>query len=161
MPPLKGIDRGLNGEALMALEESGHGRRLAIVDASYDIPREAQSVDYRGQTSAEALKGILALVPYEPGTMVVMVSPSEVTEGSAADRSHDAFQEALDELFPAEQYPNSEGMECSVLVPPKGWPGEGDGFYDLVNHEHTLFVRTPDRLPFACISFIIGHSQDT
>ncbi len=78
MPPLKGLDRGLNGSALKALEESGHGRRIAIVDASYRIPRWAQVVDYGGKTSVEALVGVLKLVPHEG--RILLMQPDDGTD---------------------------------------------------------------------------------
>lgn len=35
------------------------------------------------------------------------------------------------------------------------------GFYTVANNESedTLFIRTPDDLPYACATFVIGHSQ--
>lgn len=158
MPPLRGIDRGLNGRALKALEESGHGRRLAIVDASYDIPAWAEVIDYTGQTSADALEGIGRLVPIEGGLDVMLPDPGDDSEH--ADDAEAAFFAARDRLGKVlRQALPINGLQRLDEADP-GNP-EDSGFYSLVNDEsaRTLFVRTRDVLPYACASFMIGHAQ--
>lgn len=171
MPPLKGIDRGLTGEVLKALEESGHGRRLAVVDASYNIPRWAQTVDYRGQTSAEALAGVLALVPVDEESITIMVcDPSDENKNSTEaegifkdvvvkagyNKNYSLAERGYDQLAEEAAMIESEGgatiEEFTASIKP---------FYDLANNpdEDTLFIRTPDTLPYACATFVIGHSQ--
>ena len=152
MPPLKGIDRGLNGTILKALEESGHGRRIAVVDASYNIPRWAQVVDYAGATSVDALIGILRLVPYE-GTISLM-RPDETTNPNDwvfGDLATIALEQEFDEPDVVRRLDTIyEGSETAP------------GFYTIANNpdEDTLFVRTRDTLAYACATFIVGHSQE-
>lgn len=161
MPPLKGIDRGLNGEALKALEESGQGRRIAIVDASYNIPRWAQVVDYAGKTSLEALVGILKLVPWE-GSILLML-PDEGTEPSQWGKNGPYCDVAVTELDNEFDYPEAHGISrldgpTINSVTEKKLPG----FYSIANDESvdTLFVRTRDEMPYACATFIVGHAQE-
>jgi len=154
MPPLKGIDRGLNGEALKALEESGHGRRIAVVDASYNIPRWSQAIDYNGKTSVEALVGILKLVPHE-GNILLMKPDSDVTEygdGPFCDIAATEVDEALG-------YPKQFGiLRLDTIENDEEVPG----FYSTANDESvdTLFIRTRDTMAFACATFVVGHSQE-
>lgn len=163
MPPLKGIDRGLTGEALKALEESGHGRRIAIVDPSYNIPKWAQVIDYRGPNSAQALLGIVKLVPVETEEPIVFMrfDPSEEDKPVAAQ----AYRNFTETEYSEEISP----FRVNKAVLPRLdqdaiEQGKGDiGFYSIANNEaeNTLFIRTPDTLPYACVTFVIGHSQIT
>ncbi|HUD06827.1 MAG TPA: RbsD/FucU domain-containing protein [Candidatus Saccharimonadales bacterium] len=150
MPPLKGIDRGINGSLLKALEETGHGDHIAIVDPSYSIPEGSRVIDYQGNSSARALKGILALVPIEEESHVLLMMPD--TE----QHSHEAvteFEEALGGV-----------RETDWLTRYGKDNPSGIGFYDLVNNpsnetQNTLFVRTRDEKAFACAMLVVGHSQ--
>jgi len=155
MPPLKGIDRGLNGEALKALEESGHGQRIAIVDPSYAIPEDAPVVNYQGDSSATALRGILALVPTEKlhdrYDVILMRADSEQWRDCEATN---AFEEVTQEME------LKIGYKARVSDPHPGGPGPRVGFYDHVNSPDTLFFRTRDTKAYACATFIVGHSQD-
>ena len=154
MPPLKGIDRGLTGRALKALEESGHGRRLAIVDASYNIPRWAQVIDYRGETSTEALKGILRLIPVE-GNLGIMVPDTTDSSGGIQGERGPFVDEAVEEAAKV-----LEGRTVDFLDRFDRDSGKL-GFYSVANNpaEDTLYIRTPDRLPYACATMLIGHMQ--
>ncbi len=153
MPPLRGIGRGINGELLKALEETGHGDRIVVVDPSYSIPEEAQSVDYQGESSTLALAGILKLVPQEFGSYVIMDVDDPTEEETALEQ----------EFVAAFKMNNSNEMYVRPDVISRLTEGDvnGFGFYELVNNaaEATLFVRTRDRRPYACASFIVGHSQ--
>jgi hypothetical protein len=153
MPPLKGIDRGLTGEALKALEESGHGRRLAIVDASYNIPRWAQTVDYRRETSSQALMGILRLVPVE-GDHIDLMSPDPDDDKPTSHEAYIRLSSCIEHLFDGHKQGNVHRLDEQENAGEKG-------FYSLANNqeEDTLFFRTSDKLPYACATFIIGHSQ--
>ncbi|MBI2592119.1 hypothetical protein HYW36_01445 [Candidatus Saccharibacteria bacterium] len=155
MPPLKSIDRGLDGDALRALEKSGHGRRLAIVDASYNIPRWAEVVNYHGSSSADALFGIVKLVPVEEASMDFMV-PDPDKEGET--RALEAFQKVAERI--AKEMPEVDAGAGEYPRLDKD-SDEGAGFYTVVNDQEqdTLFVRTRDRLPYACATFVIGHAQ--
>ena len=152
MPPLKGIDRGLNGNALKSLEESGHEDKIVIVDPSYSIPERAKVIDYQGDSSAQALKGILNLVPHEPlaldGWDVICMAPDSAEEECSA---RDAFREVANEL--------RLGLGASTRHGTEEFPR---GFYSGANEleKSTLFVRTRDRKAYACAMFIVGHSQE-
>ena len=166
MPPLKGIDRGINGDMLKALEETGHGDQIVVVDASYSIPNSAHKVDYQGDSSVRALLGILDLVPVDetteggfgvptPALMIAAMMPDLPTKTSPA---LEEFQEA----FPL-------GDQGRVLVgitrlgdeASKGELGKA-GFYKVANdpEKRTLFVRTRDQKAYACALFVVGHSQE-
>lgn len=170
MPPLRGIDRGLDGNALKALEESGHGRRLAIVDASYDIPRWAQVVNYLGQTSAEALHGIASLVPIEEDSLTLMY-PDIDDHSKLADDAYEAFltvhgqllKELGSKITIGSLYRKDAADLSELLQDADDAEEEEEGFYSVANNEaqDTLFVRTRDTLPYACATFIVGHSQQT
>lgn len=162
MPPLKGIDRGINGDMLKALEEIGHGAQIAIVDASYDIPIGAQVVNYQGDSSATALRGILDLVPVdEPANDIGKVKSKVVAmlpDPPNKEIDSEAFM-AFAEVLPTGTMP--------ILAGTTRFGGEesaGDankGFYAAANdpEKHTLFVRTRDEKAYACAMFVVGHSQ--
>lgn len=147
MPPLRGIDRGLNGNALKALEEAGHGQRIAIVDPSYNFPVNAQVLDYVGppHTSA-ALRGILKLIPIEGD--VVLMAPDP---GSDDRKALDKMQEELNRLE----------IGHGVIPRLDEHAEDGNGFYSVVNNPEssTIFFRTRDVRTFACATFIVGHAQ--
>ncbi|HUD06720.1 MAG TPA: RbsD/FucU domain-containing protein [Candidatus Saccharimonadales bacterium] len=150
MPPLKGIDRGINGVLLKALEETGHGDHIAIVDPSYSIPEGARIVDYQGNSSARALKGILALVPIEDESHVLLMMPDT---GQHPHEAVSEFEEALGDEY-----------ETDWLTRYGKDNPSGVGFYDLVNNpveraQNTLFVRTRDEKAFACAMIVVGNSQ--
>jgi L-fucose mutarotase/ribose pyranase (RbsD/FucU family) len=152
MPPLKGIDRGLNGEALKGLEEIGHGSQIAIVDPSYPIPEGARVIPYMGESSASALKGVLALVPHEPdGAYDVICMDS--TDGSDTE-AYDAFSKVTDEI--------GLKLGCQNRFASPLDPEMDPGFYaDTGDPERrTLYLRTRDTKAFACARFTVGHSQE-
>lgn len=153
MPPLKGIDRGINGELLKALEESGHRDRIVVVDPSYPIPYEARVYDYGGDSSARALAGVLALVPWE-GVVTYMEPDPEPGQGR---ESVEAFEYETSHL---EQ--DGEPIALNGLYGRSELNEDGTGFYDIANDIEewpTIFVRTRDDRAFACATFIVGHSQ--
>lgn len=159
MPPLLGIPRGLNGPALSAYETSGHGRRSAIVDASYNIPRWAQVVEYRGTTSARALFDVLKVVPVEAYAVDFMIPDPHVDD-------NDAYKNFAAALRLASQFRHRKGWDMVSLGEQRFRLDEQSvndqpGFYTVANNqeEDTLFLRTQDTLPYACATFVIGHSQ--
>lgn len=162
MPPLIGIDRGIDGEMLKALEEIGHGAQIVVVDASYDIPEGAQTVSYHGDSSARALTGILKLVPVDEndvwtltgkkvGKVVAMLPDPPETECAALAE--------LREAFPLGNGPVLVGATRFGQEHEKGVTKRG--FYAAANdpEKHTLFVRTRDEKAYACAMFAVGHSQ--
>ena len=150
MPPLNGIERGINGSLLKALEELGHGDRIVVVDPSYSIPENANRLDFQGDSSARALRGILELVPID--STITIMAPDPPAKGCEATIR---FREATKTLSPEPPFYEiprlSESAEDGTA-----------GFYELVNELEypTLFVRTRDKLAYACATFIVGHSQD-
>lgn len=168
MPPLKGIDRGINGDMLKALEETGHGDLIVVVDASYSIPNGAHKVDYQGDSSADALKGILALVPVdeEPGGPQFGVpDPSYKITAMMPDppESTSPALEAFKKEFPL----GHEGYVLTGITrlgednPRFSGENTKAGFYSVANdpEKRTLFVRTRDQKAYACAMFTVGHSQ--
>lgn len=159
MPPFREerlVDRGLPGKALEALERSGHLRRMAIVDTSYPIPRWAEEVDYRGRSSADALLGVVRLVPVEG--VVEFMSPDPDDNREEAKEALETFNQVFVELeseIPELQDKVGERHRLDIDEP------ERVGFYSLVNNQEvdTFFIRTNDRHLYACATFIIGHSQ--
>lgn len=164
MPPLRGIDRGIDGKMLCELEQIGHGGQIVIVDASYHIPFTARSVNYLGLTSAQALNGILGLVPVDAirqadgseGTPYVLcMNPDLPTKTCEALQSFEkviANQTSILELKGVPRLANSESKDEI----------EKAGFYTLANNSDmpTLFVRTRDVLAYSCVLFAVGHSQE-
>jgi L-fucose mutarotase/ribose pyranase (RbsD/FucU family) len=151
MPPLKGIDPGLNGEALKALEESGHGDQIVIVDPSYSIPEGATVIDYQGKSSASALRGILALVPHENNGAFDIVC-MRADEGTAeAERDFGEVARSMGLLL---------GHQRRMADPLD--PVVDPGFYANANspEKRTIFFRTRDTKAYACARFTVGHSQE-
>lgn len=165
MPPFREgqikIDRGLSGDLLKFLREVGHGHRVNVVDASYDIPRGATVLDYPG-SSAAALVGILSLIPIEGDEVTYMETDQQLDRvqdhGSvqfAARAALHAVQDGLKE--------DGIGIAFDGRYRLDEQETEKVGFYSMANGqlETTTFVRTIDDLPYACASLVVGHSQRT
>lgn len=149
MPPFINGDPALTGDAYKALRDSGHCRLVAVVDASYNIPRDAQVIDYLGDSSANALASIIELVPVEPdsdGTDIVCMAPDLGSDSGAARRE---FEEWIDDKYGVDYVQRLSENETEDTL----------GFYDIVNNGETLFIRTSDTLPYSCAYFVLGHSQ--
>jgi L-fucose mutarotase/ribose pyranase (RbsD/FucU family) len=149
MPPLKGIPRGLNSEALTVLEESGHGNQIIIVDPSYPIPRGALVINYVGDpnTSDGALDDILTVLPIE-GPVTAMLPD----EGETCDAN---------EAFEAVTLRQRGGQDWAMRLDDQD-PEHPKGFYSQANdpEKQTIFFKTRDKKAFACAMFIVGHSQE-
>lgn len=155
MPPLKGIDRGIDGKMLWALEELGHGNQVVVVDPSYPIPRGSKVVDYHGHSSAMALKGILDLVPHE--SMDGDEGSTDVVAMDTDDGAPTAVSDEFDDI--------AEQLGIDLTYEPRNPVddlGGSKGFYVEASDpsKDTLFVRTRDDLAYACARFIVGHSQE-
>lgn len=163
MPPFREgkieVDRRLDGETLQELRDIGHGHRITIVDASYDIPRGSRVLKFPG-SSADALLSVIKLIPIEDTAFEVMDADSDwEADGEATEverRAGAAFTRVEDELV------EIEGGEIQNGIAYKPRKGE-NGFYATANNpnEPGLFIRTTDDLPFACVTFLAGHSQIT
>lgn len=168
MPPLIGIDPGIDGKMLKAFEELGQGSRIVIVDANYAIPQGAHTLDYHGSSSAEALGGTLALVPVEPdGHKVTNIRHGWVYALGA--ESPEGVDAVLGELKKAvKDCPQKGVMVESVTPVGNNERLFGDsiahlGFIAFANNrelrDSTLFVRTRDQRLNACALFVVGHAQ--
>jgi L-fucose mutarotase/ribose pyranase (RbsD/FucU family) len=165
MPPFrKGpivVDRRFDGEALHALRDAGHGRRINIVDASYDTPEGATKIRFPG-SSADALSGIVRLIPIEAGEVTYM-QPDPEADTDIARTAGKRFERVVKSLAeqenPIKIELNERYRENGAELAESGRPG----FYSLANtgNEQRIFVVTVDSLPFACASLVIGHSQRT
>lgn len=167
MPPFrKGpieVDRHFTGEALHELRDIGHGHRINIVDASYNIPRGARVIDYPG-SSAEAFMGVVRLIPIENDFALIMDRDEkfqrddpqgERTSGQAGR----AFVEAASTL-------DSEGLDLELEWAYKDSESgptclENSFYYEANFARNRTFIKTIDDLPFACASLVVGHSQRT
>jgi L-fucose mutarotase/ribose pyranase (RbsD/FucU family) len=173
MPPFREgpieVDPRFDGEALHELRDIGHGHRVNIVDRSYDIPRGARTIKFPG-SSADALLGIVRLVPLEEGSIVEYMRPDATIEtaiegsNSVNFAARSAFRDAAEVLV---KQPRRIGINLYPLYrkdEDESAQNSGDpGFYTVANSgdERHLFVRTIDDLPFACASLVVGHSQRT
>lgn len=167
MPPFRHgsieVDSLLLGEALHELRDIGHGHRINIVDASYDIPRGKRVVGYPG-ASARALDSIARLIPIEGYRVEIMAVDRQI----AKDARSDHISARAGSLFSTvvERSLESAGiaLELEWLYRDAEYGDfEADRFfYDVANSaDNSTFFRTIDNLPFACATFVAGHSQLT
>lgn len=173
MPPFreKGVkvDRKLDGDALKMLRDVGHGHRINIVDASYNIPEGAQVIKFPG-TSAEAYSAVLHLIPVDEDmdAVTIMGVDRSLDDDEAALRAMGAFSDVERQLNeeglgsndnPGTERDWSESFAINRLSQESLLGGEG--FYDIANNPNvaSTFIRTIDELPFACASIVVGHSQ--
>lgn len=190
MPPFRRgpieVNPGFQGDALGKIRDVGHGHRINVVDASYDIPDGSTIFDFPG-SSADALKSIVRLIPiegeHEGQPAITIMSPDTksrheidkiIDQGAAENevscRALIAFMEALEELNQEGVGPALHGrrsidwmnadLRYRLDADEVNWT---TGFYGMANNpdEPHFFVRTIDDLPFACASLIVGHSQLT
>lgn len=153
------------GDMFKALEEAGHGRRIVIADRSLDIERDAEIFGYRGRTSAQALNSVLRLVRHE-GPVTIMHPDLEAEGDELAEKAFDDFSRVLrehslhvDREDPGVKY--AYRFDEDMPTDPAAFAFGTTGFYSLLRNpdERRLFIRTPDSLPYACATFIVGHSQ--
>lgn len=195
MPPFREgpikIDRKLSGELLHFLREVGHGHRINIVDASYDIPLGSTVIEYPGAT-AEAFEAIARLIRIdgeEDSTSPVVNITEMLWDEKFNDIAnkkpkpdHVAFlaSNALHDSYRRLEA-DKVGVPHRKGLPPLLYPQESQlysrthkdqvprvaeeeqGFYSIANssEEPRTFIRTQDDLPFACVSLVVGHSQRT
>lgn len=150
MPPLKGMDSGLNGELLKALWEAEQNSQIALIGDKMadEIPLYAKSAPYKINSTAKALEVILKHVPTLEGSSVLLM------------RS-DAFEVECPELRDAMRVARNAGLDIEV-VPRLGSDSENGypGFFELVNDpgEETLYVPTLDERRYACARIVVGYS---
>jgi L-fucose mutarotase/ribose pyranase (RbsD/FucU family) len=166
MPPFREgpiiVDRRFDADALYELRRIGHEHQINIVDASYDIPRGAKVIKFPG-SSAEALLGIVRLIPIEKDSVEIMERDAELEQDDpdgqhiSAQASH-AFEDALETA----RHENDIDLDVHWNYRHVQAGSNGAGFYDDANNApNSLFVLTTDDLPFACVSLVAGHSQRT
>lgn len=192
MPPFREgpikVDRKLSGELLHFLRDVGHGHRINIVDASYDIPEGSTVIEYPGSTS-EAFEAITRVIPLEVETAPQVKNTIEMRADRAIDERIGFYESEKHIAFAAARALEGsyKRLRDDGIYPEGGWKdtvrvtfrldedeiadalAEGedakvyDGFYNIANNPdkpHT-FIRTQDDLPFACVSLVVGHSQRT
>lgn len=192
MPPFREgpikIDRRLSGEMLHFLRDVGHGHRINIVDASYDIPQGSTVIEYPGST-AEAFEAVTRVIPLEVESAPLAENTIEMrTDKSIEEKvGFDESQKHVASAASRALARSFERLRNDGIYPEGGWEtsvgvrfrldedeitdamNEGpdaevyDGFYTIANNPdkpHT-FIRTQDNLPFACVSLVVGHSQLT
>jgi hypothetical protein len=153
MPPFRSekilVDPLFDGEMLHELRDIGYGHEIVIVNVVYDTPRDARVVRYPGST-ADAYLGIATLVPIEEQSLVMEGNP----EGP--DKGDDELDEVADKLREL-----SMSGWARDFSPDLVWADNGEkGFRDHVGEKsNTLFVRTIDELPFACVSLTVANPQ--
>lgn len=150
MPPLlEKPDHRLSTEALGAIRQSGHNRKWAIIDASYNIPAEleAEEVYFLFDDSAVALGGLLRCMPIE-GSLTIMKHKKADFADTLSGKATEAFKQVIEE----------RNIKAAFLEP--AYKDENKpGFYTTFNEAGTLFIRTADLNPFACVGGLVGHSQ--
>ncbi|MEK7620893.1 MAG: hypothetical protein AAB395_00890 [Patescibacteria group bacterium] len=195
MPPFREglvkVDRKLSPELLFFLRDVGHGHRINIVDASYDIPKDSVVIDFPG-TTAEAFEAVSRLIRIdgEEDSTSPVVNITEMLWDEKFDDiankkprpDHVAFlaSKALHDSYRRLEA-DKVGVPHRKGLPPLLYPQEsqlysrthkdqvtrtneeGQGFYSIANNseEPHTFIRTQDDLPFACVSLVVGHSQRT
>lgn len=152
MPPFKAaMPRSIGEEGEAFLRAAGHGRRLVIVDSSYDIPDGVNKFSYMGNPdgvflAGRVLKDIMEACPVE-GPVAFMAQPAAETEEAEADAP------VLNERIVKEL-----GLTAIPLVP----KGEG-GFYESANgiipNLPPIFCITASEEAYDCIMAHVGHSQ--
>ncbi|HEY4963851.1 MAG TPA: hypothetical protein VIH90_04110 [Candidatus Saccharimonadales bacterium] len=144
------------GRMMWALEEAGHGSRIIIADRSLDIDSSRQRVvDYRGRTSPQALRSCLKLVRHEG--LITFMAPDVDDEREEATLALVEFGQLVTDLSIDPTIDITE-QDFSEPIPRLG----EDGFKSLIAPEagqRQIVVRTPDDRPYACATFIVGHSQ--
>ncbi|HSX36684.1 MAG TPA: hypothetical protein VLG13_00985 [Patescibacteria group bacterium] len=160
MPPFRErrvlIDRNLDGDLLKFLRDVGHGHRINIVDASYDIPASSRVFKYPG-TSAQALLGIAVLIPVEADKVTIMAPDPGSEDKSINVQARTAFAKGAFALASAYEF-----VDLGIDYLSRNAEADGElGFYGLANESTAShsFIRTIDELPFACASLVVGHSQ--
>jgi hypothetical protein len=159
MPPFRegpiNFDRQIDGDLLKFLYEVGHGHRINIVDASYDIPHNSRVLKYPGSTS-DAIRGIVSLIPIEDCDL--MYPDPDSQESKIMRKAYLQMAQALN--TPAI---DNDTFSTGIFFRLDKDSPDGKGFYTIAKDPGTphTFIRTRDDLPFACAGLIVGHSQRT
>lgn len=163
MPPFRNqevkVDPNFNGNVLGTLRDIGHGRRINLVDRSYDIPEGTTILDYPGST-ADALLGVVRLIPVEEDLVTIMNPDPDIDPDTAAYDAHRDFV-ALAVTLRAEDKPISLSP---VFRRDEDEDSGASGFYALASNpnERHIYIRCMlEELPFACATLVAGHSQRT
>lgn len=148
MPPLRfprhvlDIDRRFTPEALANLRAIGHLGRVVVGDTSLLVPDGCSSAYWLGESSADALRATLQLIPVEAGSRVTLMGVDSAREPSSA---YDRLRQVVDDL--------SLDFEVRKRL-------GSDGFYNLAQEAAaTTYLLTGDPRPYACAQFVVGHSQ--
>lgn len=109
------------------LRDVGHGRRINLVDRSYDRPEGARVLDYPG-SSANALLGVARLIPIEDDEAVTMNPDPDIDIDTPAYDAKRGFEEVASALRsedkPVSLYPVFRKDEDEDGL-------DGKGFYSI------------------------------
>ncbi len=133
---LKHIDPLLNAELLFALQNMGHGDRLAIVDANFPAKSHAKNhfVSLAGVDASAVLASLLKHFPLDAFTEVPMWIMAEDGSEVPTEAARD-FMRVKDA---SEEYEHQ-----SILL-------DGQDFY-VATRECQLVISTNDMRPYACM----------
>lgn len=138
---LKGIDPVLRGELLKALEEMGHGERLALVDQNFPAYGVGAPVIDLGEVSAtRATQAIMSVFPLDPFVETPLERMGIDDDLAGSNDCHDAVLDIA-------RSSASESWPCSVI--PR------HDFYREVKNV-ALVVRCLESAPYACFMFRKG-----
>ncbi len=148
----------VSGEMAAAAATAGHGVEWFIADLSLDVdPQRTLVVPYLGRTAAQALRDSLLMVRRE-GPVTVM-KPDSGKTSEEDTRALRAFYRMAADLTGETALLPADIRELPRLATDTE---DNFGFYNLLHGEtdaRKIVVRTPDRNPYACAMFIVGHSQ--
>jgi L-fucose mutarotase len=138
---LKGIDPVLRGELLKALEEMGHGERLALVDQNFPAYGVGAPVIDLGEVSAaRATQAIMSVFPLDPFVETPLERMGIDDDLAGSNDCHDAVLDIA-------RSSASESWPWSVI--PR------HDFYREVKNV-ALVVRCLESAPYACFMFRKG-----
>jgi len=138
---LKNVDPVLRGELLKALDEMGHGQRLALVDQNFPAYAAGAPVIDLGEISAaRAAKAILSVLPLDPFVETPVERMGIDGDLTTSNECHDTVleiaQSSADSLWPWKIIPRH-------------------AFYDEVK-DVALVVKCLESAPYACFMFRKG-----
>lgn len=138
---LRGIDPLLRGELLKALDEMGHGERVALVDRNFGAYQYGKQVVDLGEVNAErAAKAIFSVFPLDTFCDTPV---TRMAYDNDAQMVNDAHKAVLERAHDA----SGETWPWEVLKRPE--------FYARMSGV-SLVIRCLEDAPYACFTFQKG-----
>lgn len=138
---LKGIDPLLRGELLRALDEMGHGERLALVDRNFGAYQYGKPVIDLGEVNAErAAQALFSVFPLDTFCDTPLARMAYDDDSEMANEAHTAVLARAHEA-------SGQAWPWEILHRPE--------FYAQVPHV-SLVVRCLEDAPYACFMFQKG-----